>query len=414
MKSYSYDYDGKPITKSCGYRSIIEIDGTGDPDADKEAELLLSSDIQMSSSTHRLLDSPANSEKVPLVTFDDYLLWNEEEWLRMLLSWKVHYNHVPIKHPLTIRKVESYEVVDMHIKKTSYNRRDAISLYCDIIVEADIVAYGERRYEALQEWYRIRTIRVLGNQLQREDDIQITVYKPSDACQGTPFTNRLNACLTNDMLDAEIKTMLGYYYDKALHGPCKIDARELAANMGYKVQDGRLSRDMRLDGRIIFDETDLELYDPVHDVYKTQTIGSKTILIDPAANRGQYYDKTADTIIHECIHAFENPFGMEFVRLMHDELDRRAWNTDLESLVLNNANCSEFRRVEWTARAMTPRLRMPSDHVLFVFNGYQGVNRAHFHNSDRATEKSIADTAKFFGTSKKGVKRKHSVRMNQS
>ena len=85
MKSYSYDYDGKPITKSCGYRSIIEIDGTGDPDADKEAELLLSSGIQMSSSTHRLPDSPANSEKIPQVTFDDYLLWNEAEWLRMLL-----------------------------------------------------------------------------------------------------------------------------------------------------------------------------------------------------------------------------------------------------------------------------------------------------------------------------------------
>lgn len=137
---------------------------------------------------------------------------------------------------------------------------------------------------------------------------------------------------------------------------------------------------------------------------ETRTFKEKTILVDPAANRGKNYDFTEDSIAHECNHIFWHQPCQKMQTVHRERMALAGLDCDLETILLENNEQEELKLIERQARALTPRVRMPAAQVTKVARGYQRENMRHYGNSGRAAEKRIGQTAVFFGSSKVATK----------
>ena len=87
--------------------------------------------------------------------------------------------------------------------------------------------------------------------------------------------------------------------------------------------------------------------------------------------------------------------------MVHNErLQCAGLDCDLETLILDNSEREDLRVIERQARGMTPRVRMPAGYFMMQERQFQQENDRRFFNHGRAVEKTTAQLAVYFGTSK--------------
>lgn len=338
-----------------------------------------------------------------IIRFSDYLCWYEPIDYKATLNWLLHKKVIGVgKTPRHLRSVPDYTATGVIIHRSYLTRIDETSFSHDVIVIAHITARCCGQSEPMVEWYRFRTVRTVNYGLSGE--LEVSVYDPKDAIKGYPMLDSLAPNIPIEQLDTAVTELLSKYYDKALRQPCKVDAYELADNMGYTVQEAFLSEDRHIRGRVVFEEMELSLFDPLTGQTAPKLIKDKTILIDPAANVGARRNFTEDSIVHECCHIFwHQPF--QKLQLIHREyMEIAASDSDLETILHEDSENTDLSHVERQARAMTPRIRMPAVQTAILAQHYHQENNRAYYNSGRAAEKTVSQVAAFYGTSKESTK----------
>lgn len=333
------------------------------------------------------------------------LLFTEDEPIdyKATLNWLFHRKVIGVgRKPKYLCAAPDYTATGISIHRSYLTRIDETSFSHDVIVIANIDAHCCGQSEPMTQWYRFRTVRTVNYGLSGE--LEVTIYNPKDAVKGYPMLDSLAPDIPHEHLDNAVTEMLAKYYDKALRQPCKIDVYELANNMGYTVQEAFLSEDRHIRGRVIFDEMELSIFDPVTGKTAPKTIKGKTILIDPAANVGTKRNFTEDTIVHEYCHIFwHQPF--QKLQLIHREyMEEAAMDCDLETILHEDSENNDLSHVERQARAMTPRFRMPTAQTAALAQQYHQENNRIYYNSGRAAERTVSQIAAFYGTSKEATK----------
>lgn len=349
-------------------------------------------------------------KKRPIITFDNYLYWNETEEYTELLNQRYRQKRLGIgKRPCTIYHVDQYYFVSTTVIKNIFYKVDDERFVNDVFVTARIMAIGEGRQEEIMQWYRIRIDRsVIGN--LTPDRITVSVYDKKDILTLPVMSEYLVPDLrTKAQKEREVHGMLAKYYDKALKTPCAVDGQELADNMGYATEEVLLSPNKAIKGRIISAPGEVMVYDPDRDRMEPRAFKRPTILTDPYANRGRYYNSTNSTIIHECIHGYTHPFFMKMQRIYWDELSVVGIEPDLETLLAENADCEEIWKMEKQARSMTAMVQLPAAAFETVYRHLLEQNTMRFYDAGRAVQETISDVSVFFTAPKSSVK----IRMSE-
>ena len=338
-------------------------------------------------------------ESQQIIKLSDYTSWYESIDYKSTLNWLFRKGELGIgKRTGFFWNNATFSATNVKYHKTYLTRIDMDTFSEDVIIIAEIAAYAFGHYETTKEWYRFRTIRSVKSDLSGETEI--TVYRPEDAIKGWAMADSLVPIIPYSRLEDAAREMLETFYDEALRMPCKVDAYEYADRMGYTVQKAFLSEDRHIRGKVIFDEMEITIFDPETGRKTLQTIKDKTILIDPAANKGTSRDFTEDTIMHECVHIYwHQPF--QKLQMIHRErLEDAGLNCDLETLLQKNADNDDLNQAEKQARKLAPRNRMPAVQTAILAQQYQQENDRHYYNHGRAVEKTISQVAAFLGTSK--------------
>lgn len=378
------------------YRSLLE--------SGYDAGPLIFREVPCTSGFFSTFQNPMWENSRPqIIRFSDYLCWYEPIDYKATLNWLFHRKVIGVgRKPKYLCAAPDYTATGVIIHRSYLTRIDETSFSHDVIVIANIDAHCCGQSEPMTQWYRFRTVRTVNYGLSGELDV--TIYDPKDAVKGYPMLDSLAPDIPHEHLDNAVTEMLARYYDKALRQPCKVDVYELADNMGYTVQEAFLSEDRHIRGRVIFDEMELSIFDPVTGKTAPKTIKGKTILIDPAANVGTKRNFTEDSIVHECCNIFwHQPF--QKLQLIHREyMEEAAMDCDLETILHEDSEHTDLNHVERQARAMTPRVRMPAAQTTILAQQCQQENNCNYYNSGRAAEKTVSQVAAFYGTSKEATK----------
>ena len=97
------------------------------------------------------------------------------------------------------------------------------------------------------------------------------------------------------------------YFPGAISKPQKVPILEVARNdVGLDVQFVCLSEESDIYGITIFEDGNVEIYDPEECLYDTKFFKRKTVLIDPEAVKKTNIGCRNNTIAHECVHWFKH------------------------------------------------------------------------------------------------------------
>ena len=338
-------------------------------------------------------------EKPQIILFSDFLNWYEPVDYKATLDWLFYNKEISIGKKLGFPAAHtSFQVAETKIKTTYLTRMNETTFCHDVIVIASLLAHYGSHTIPVTEWYRFRTIRSVQNDLMGE--LEVSIYRPADNMKGWSLTDCLAPDFRYSDLEEGATELLRTYYDKALRYPCHVDTRELAYNMGYTVKDAFLSENSRFRARVLFEDSDIRVFNPDKGIMETRIFKEKTILVDPAANRGKNYDFTEDSIAHECNHIFWHQPCQKMQSVHRQRMECAGLSCDLETILHEEGEREELRTIERQARAMTPRVRMPAAQTAILTQQYQQANDQRYYNHGMAVEKTISQVAAFFGTSK--------------
>lgn len=198
--------------------------------------------------------------------------------------------------------------------------------------------------------------------------------------------------------DNVAKEFLERYYPGALSKPQKIPILDVARNdVGLDVQFICLSEESDIYGMTIFEDGNVEIYDPDEYLYDTKFFKRKTVLIDPKAVNKTNIGCRNNTIAHECVHWFKHRM---YYRMQKYTLPKKAkyCKCSVNNLSLYS---DEEEIMEKQAIGIAPRILMPRQTFWEVARSY-----------DKLTEYSwreISEIAEFFGVSKQSV----SIRLSE-
>lgn len=198
--------------------------------------------------------------------------------------------------------------------------------------------------------------------------------------------------------DNVAKEFLERYYPGALSKPQKIPILDVARNnVGLDVQFICLSEESDIYGMTIFEDGNVEIYDPDEYLYDTKFFKRKTVLIDPKAVNKTNIGCRNNTIAHECVHWFKHRM---YYRMQKYTLPKKAkyCKCSVNNLSLYS---DEEEIMEKQAIGIAPRILMPRQTFGEVARSY-----------DKLTEYSwreISEIAEFFGVSKQSV----SIRLSE-
>nr|DAU09078.1 MAG TPA: IrrE N-terminal-like domain [Caudoviricetes sp.] len=182
------------------------------------------------------------------------------------------------------------------------------------------------------------------------------------------------------------------YFPGAISKPQKVPILEVARNdVGLDVQFVCLSEESDIYGITIFEDGNVEIYDPEECLYDTKFFKRKTVLIDPEAVKKTNIGCRNNTIAHECVHWFKHRM---YYRMQKFTLPKKAkyCKCSINSLNLYN---DEEELMEKQAIGIAPRILMPKQSFEEVARSYDNLSE----NSWR----EISEIAEFFDVSKQSV-----------
>lgn len=182
------------------------------------------------------------------------------------------------------------------------------------------------------------------------------------------------------------------YFPGAISKPQKVPILEVARNdVGLDVQFVCLSEESDIYGITIFEDGNVEIYDPEECLYDTKFFKRKTVLIDPEAVKKTNIGCRNNTIAHECVHWFKHRM---YYRMQKFTLPKKAkyCKCSINSLNLYN---DEEELMEKQAIGIAPWILMPKQSFEEVARSYDNLSE----NSWR----EISEIAEFFDVSKQSV-----------
>lgn len=343
---------------------------------------------------YQVKKNPAFSEIPEVCSFSDFLIWNYAEDYERAIRNALRAGCLPLgerirKHR---KRIVCADVNFTQIHRIYLHRLDDRSFLMNVVVIAGLnFSFHDGTYANEKEWYRVQGT-------FHADELcnffeSISIYRKEDIPQSNGMSEYLVPYLSKIDLDTEAETMLLKYYPEALEHPKRLDVKKLAENMGFRVRTTRLSPDDSKLGSIYFEDTVVTYYKDGEP--KKANVKANTILIDTTAhkNRGR---NPCDTVVHECVHAYEHyPFYC-LQRLYHSLLEENM--PEFEAVAVWKSEDDPIRWVEHQAVHLTPRIRMPlyqtSVKAAELFRQYERIPES------IAFEYVISDLAEFYDVSK--------------
>lgn len=187
--------------------------------------------------------------------------------------------------------------------------------------------------------------------------------------------------------------MLRKYQPQVLIRPLMTDADALAAAMGYRIIERRLSYDNSVEGKIIFSDAEIKIYNYDGSFYYEE-ITENTIIIDVQACKCNGSSRRA-AVIHECVHAYQHRL---FFDLQHRYMTMlNHCNLSLEDFFLENTAADCISMMEKQAARLTPRLLMPAEITRKIAN--QLLNQGFLKDSFIQLERTIRNLSQLYGVS---------------
>ena len=273
------------------------------------------------------------------------------------------------------------------------------------------------RTDHVRQWYRIRGIMdIVGS----ESDIahSIMIYDKRDKRQERPLTDRLIPRLSCRDMEVEAqRILLKHKMKSALTNVHRVSARKLAEKMKLTVIPARLSKNGRIRGMLYLHDASVKIYkeDGTEDHLPVK---ARTILYDPRACGTS--ERIDETIMHECIHYEEHYLYYKLQRDYNDCLEYLAsidsrfaddmpedtyeqWLEDEVVMGTTFTSAGKWKPIEWVewqARELTPRLKMPADQtkkkIIALSQKYSKHGK---YGVENVYEHVIPDLARFYGVS---------------
>lgn len=194
--------------------------------------------------------------------------------------------------------------------------------------------------------------------------------------------------------DAVANDFLEIYFPDALHHPTPVPIEAIAKDeIGLDVQYVFLSEEQDIFGMTLFEDCNVEIYNPVEGLYNEQFFKRKTILIDPEAVRLTNVGCKNNTLAHECVHWYKHRMyflmqrytAVRKAKYCKCRVDRIPFSTEDETIM------------EVQATGIAPRILMPKNTFTEA-----ALNLGITYGQDN--RKAVHQLADFFGVSKQSVK----------
>ena len=277
-------------------------------------------------------------------------------------------------------------VKDMRLKRLDCVEATGDTFFMDAIIVADIDIAQEARgkwvTDQVNQWFRVRGyIDLLDARKNRIGD-EILVYDRRDRRPGRALSDALRPIMSLKDMDDEAETILRKNGMDAEVDTCMpVDPFKLAFRQKLDVKDGRISRRGKIQGKTYLHDTWVKLYkeDGSSDVTET---APKTVYLDYSSCKSRA--ELEEVLAHECVHPEEHSLYFQLQRINNDRLDflacfdaryrdeddeeeyegileeERIWYDDMGSDRSKPAAKSELEWVEWQARNMGRRIKMPA------------------------------------------------------
>lgn len=165
-------------------------------------------------------------------------------------------------------------------------------------------------------------------------------------------------------MDGLASEFLRKHYPKALLEPVAVPIREIAKNMGLKMQFGfALSEDFSYFGQISFSNMKTKVYDVVTGAGQDLDVSRGTILIDPAVLWERSQGSENFTIAHEVVHWEKHKLFADIKRLLYRNYNYTARRCPKPDAIAwePGDKWSEQDFIEWHANGIAARILMPKE-----------------------------------------------------
>jgi len=274
------------------------------------------------------------------------------------------YSH-KVKHP------NEAELADMFVKHVNASDSVGDEILLDAIVEAEIsIAETVRRSRETAEAFQMFRIPCVANitsgKFQTFTIGEPVVYSRQAQNKTAILSNtNLVPIIAKDDFDGVANAFLSEFCPDALSTPTPVDIAEVVNRMGITVLKVQLSHNLTVFGKIVFNDCEVDIWNPETHEHNFISVKGGTILIDPNVyfmrNLGSYNN----TIIHECIHWYKHRRHYWLKGIYNSEA-----GTDfavikcpvMERPYLHAKNkWSDLDWMEWQANGITPRILMPKN-----------------------------------------------------
>ena len=247
--------------------------------------VLIIPDLQ-NQNMYQIRRNPEYTDVPDICAFSDFIRWNFGDAYERLIRKKLTEGSIPLddRSEYQRSKIAGMDVNAINIHKVLFHAINKLTLRVDTVIVADYtVHYSEEYVSKERQWYRVQGT----YHANRSADLfeSVSVYNKMDIPNVNTLSDYLIPYLTKADLDGVVESLLHEYYPEALSRPLRIDMKELAKRMGFKVQTVRLSLDDSKFAAIIFEPTEITFFK--NGKKRRAAARGNLILIDPVAHQNR-------------------------------------------------------------------------------------------------------------------------------
>ena len=308
--------------------------------------------------------------------------------------------------------------LDVQLRGLRFYKKSSTEIYMDVILSAFIRFYTIEGYPLGdgEKWFRIRMVTDLRPGVEFCNMLQsVTEYDKNEPAPGPALDEYLIPYTRKVLLDSDAASLLRSHYDAVLQAPTRVDGMELARRMNLSVVFHRLVKE-KTSAQLYYEERALDVLDQQNQLC-TVTIPAHTIVIDMdscCSEKGlRIPEKVNEKMIHEEIHYERHRLFYLGQRLCHRKpcTWTNRWEENEKYLDLSKTQrpgipFDPLDRVEWQARALTPRMLMPENVTRQKIEGlYTTLRKKNPGKTEQEiTEMVAVALSRFFGVSRQMAK----------
>lgn len=296
--------------------------------------------------------------------FLEYLKLNYDESYNDFLTNFIHENpSIGFSHYYgDVRDIQDWEISEIEYKYVSIDSKGAEKIEFDLVVSVtlDVEKYNKKLREGeqiqLHSWFIVVCTAVIGEEhLEKLAVKEIKEY--SKEHKRRPLDDCLVPVIERKEYEKYAREILKKYYPSAFTDPKNFDISRLPEKMGLTWRDAILSEDRHVLGKLIFEETELDVWEEEFDFSltpKKEVIPANTILIDKDAALNLGPGAIYITLAHECVHAYLHRKAVRFAKMLDSDYE-------LTDFVNWSDYDNKTKRMEAQANGIAPFLALPKE-----------------------------------------------------